>query len=122
MHSWRTIDLGTHPTLGREAHLTISVEPDPESHKGQFTVSQDATNWCVSLHMEGRLPNDSNEEIAVIDTQHGGPHIDRYYTASGPDDQDKKWLTGWTYDNARDYLLANWKDLIDEYIANHGAP
>lgn len=121
MHRWNTIDLGEHPTLGREAHITIAVEPAPDDHSG-FTVDQDATGWCVALHVEGRLPNDSDTEIAVIDTRHGRPHIDRYYSAGSPDEQNKRFLNGWSHDDARNYLLAHWKDLIDEYIANHGKP
>lgn len=122
VHKWRSLDLGVHPTIGREAHLTVSVEPNPADHAGPFVVENDAREWCVSLHVEGRLPNESDVEVAVIDTRHGQLHLDRYFTASGPDEQDKAWLDGWTYAEARRLLLANWEEYVDRYVANHGRP
>jgi len=100
--------------------MTISVEPDPDTVQGPFDVEQDAMDWCIAIHVEGRLPNDSDIEIAVIDTCHGGPHFDRYFTHTGKNHQDKKDLSEWSYREARRLLLVNWEEYVTLYGKNHG--
>lgn len=113
MHHLRTLNLPPH--RGRDFFATIFVEPDPDEYDS-FTLPDDAEQWGMSIHFQPAEPYESHVEVARIDTAHGEPHFDRLYEP----DQRKEWLgDDYTYDDARQVLLSNWRAYADQFFRNH---
>lgn len=58
---------------------------------------------------------DANVEIARVDTSHGHTHFDRLYRRDEPRD-----AVDWTYWEAVERLLANWRTYAESYGQAHG--
>jgi hypothetical protein len=115
MHRLRTIALS--PYRGREFFATVFVEPDPAGAES-FDVGADAEDWGISIHFQPEAPYESHVEVARIDTEHGEPHFDRLYEPNQP----KEWLgREYSYREAREELLSNWREYADRYLRNHGS-
>jgi hypothetical protein len=113
MHKLRTLNLPPH--RGRDFFATIFVEPDPREFDS-FEIRDDAEQWGISIHFQPATPYESHVEVARIDTEHGEPHFDRLYES----DQRKQWLDhDYTFQEAREDLLTNWRDYADQYLQNH---
>ena len=113
MHKLRTLTLPPH--RGRDFFATIFVEPDPAESES-FTVPGDAEQWGMSIHFQPDDPYESQVEVARIDTAHGEPHFDRLYEPG----QRKEWLgQSYTYHDAQNDLLSNWRTYADQYFQNH---
>lgn len=113
MYKLRTLNLPPH--RGRDFFATTFVEPDPTQFDA-FTVPRDAEQWGLSIHFQPDDPQGSHVEIARIDTEHGEPHFDRLYEQ----DQRKDWLgKDYTYEQARQDLLSNWREYADRFFQNH---
>lgn len=114
MHRLTTDELGER--CGRRYFLTVAVEPDP-SDVGGFDPYRDAEEWCVTIHYPGTLPNESDTEIARIDTSHGRPHFDELFRPKQP----REWLPV-EYDllSAERRLVRRWRHYAEQYERNHG--
>ena len=113
MYRLRTLNLPPH--RGRDFFATIFVEPDPDEFES-FEMPADAKEWGITIHFQPDEPFESHVEVARIDTRHGEPHFDRLYES----DQPKSWLgANYTYEDARQDLLSNWRRYADQYFENH---
>jgi hypothetical protein len=113
MYKLRTLNLP--PRRGRDFFATVFVEPDPTEYDA-FELPDDAQQWGISIHFQPDSPHASHVEVARIDTTHGEPHFDRLYEP----DQHKEWLGhDYTYEDARQTLLANWRSYADQFFEDH---
>lgn len=113
MYKLRTLNLPPH--RGRDFFVTVFVEPDP-TEDDAFELPDDAQQWGISIHFQPDSPHASHVEVARIDTTHGEPHFDRLYEP----DQHKEWLGhNYTYEDARQTLLTNWRSYADQFFENH---
>jgi len=117
MHSFESIDLGTY--RGDGYFLMGFVEPEPSEGEG-YDPAEDAESYGVTLVREGAHPLDGNIEIVRMDTAHGQPHMDLVYLPRDTAKDRKVWLEdGYTYKRMKQYLLANWKMFVDQYIRHN---
>lgn len=115
MQKVRTSELGIYG--GRTYYLTTAVEPDP-SDRHRVDRDEDADDWCVSAHYPGGLPNESDTEIARIDTEHGRPHFHRLYLR----DQPISWFsTDLSLAAAENLLAAEWEAYAELYEEHHAS-
>ena len=115
MQAIETIDLGTY--RDEEYFLTGFVEPEP-ADGAAYDPDVDADGYGVSLAQSASGPLDETTEIVVMDTRHMGPHLDKRYLPSEADEQAKVELgEEWDYTRMKQYLLANWQDFVDRYLA-----
>lgn len=116
MHKLRTLNLPSY--RGRDFFVTVFVEPDPDTFDS-FTVPTDADQWGISIHFQPENPYESHIEVARIDTEHSEPHFDRLFEP----DQRKEWLgQSYTYEDARQDLLSNWREYADQFLQYHHEP
>lgn len=115
MHRLTTDELGE--LGGRRYFLTVAVEPDP-STIDEFDRYRDAEEWCVTIHTPGTLPNESDTEIARIDTSHDRPHLDALFRSEQP----REWLpTEYDLLSAERRLVRQWRHYAEQYERNHEA-
>lgn len=113
MYRLTTDELGEHG--GRRYYLTVAVEPCPSEIDG-FDPYTDAEEWTVSIHYPGTLPNESDTEIARIDTSHGRPHFDELFVPHRP----KEWLPeGFGLREAERRLTTAWRLYAEQYSRHH---
>lgn len=113
MHRFTTDELGE--LGGRRYFLTVAVEPDPGEIDG-FDPYREAEEWCATVHYPGTLPNESDTEIARIDTSHGRPHFDELFLPDRP----KKWLPeGYDLRSAERLFVRRWRYFAERYERNH---
>jgi len=117
MHSFETIDLGTY--RGDDYFLAGFVEPDPDKDE-DYDPDEDADNYGVNVSRSGIHPYEDNIQIVRMDTAHGKPHLDKVYLPPDADEDTKMWLDdGYTYEQMKQYLLANWQVFVDRYIKHN---
>ena len=79
-------------------------------------------DWGVNLY----IPRESGEnvDIARVDTDHSGVHIDRFYLPEGHPDRRQDYSIQYTDPKTaieREFLNDGlWKHYIDRYIEEHG--
>lgn len=106
----------------RDVFVAVMVKPNPRTVPS-FDRYTDASDWCVSLAVAPPLPNGSATELAAVDTTHGTPHIDRYWTSTdGPQGTDKIDKPNWDLTDGETYIFRNHQHILQNYIANHGPP
>lgn len=106
------ITVGTH--RGYEVHIAAWSNPEDAEAPEEFGVN---------LY----IPNSTGEnvDIARIDTEHSGCHIDRFYL---PEDhgqyQHDYGLTVYSPEGGIRYFLEEnrWREFVDRYDENHGLP
>ena len=113
MHRLTTDELGVHEE--RPHFLTVAVEPDLSGF-ARFDPYEDASEWCVTVHYPASSPNESDTEIARIDTRHGQPHFDRLFEPGQP----KAWLPiDFALRDAETLLASRWREYAERYRRNH---
>lgn len=114
MYRFTTDELGE--LGGRRYFLTVAIEPDPKEFD-ELDPYREAEEWCVTIHRPGVLPNQSDTEIARIDTSHGRPHFDQLFLPDRP----KEWLSE-EYDlrSAEMLFARQWRGYANQYETNHG--
>jgi len=107
---------------GRAVYMAVAVEPDPTT-VSSFNPYTHATDWCVALAVAPPLPNQSATELTTVDTAHGTPHIDRYWTAAGgPNGANSLNRPNWGLDDGENFVLGNYRLILQDYVTNHGSP
>ncbi|MFB6244227.1 MAG: hypothetical protein ABEH80_09010 [Halobaculum sp.] len=104
--------LGTH--RGYEVHIAVSRKPPDASVPDEFGVN------CYIPREDG-----DNIDIARVDTDHGGVHIDRFYLPEGH--EKRRHDFDFSTDRpagAIKYFTDNqrWRDWVERYDENHGLP
>lgn len=113
MHRLTTDMLGEHD--GTSYFLTVAVEPTPSEFE-RSDPYEDAIEWCVTIHYPGSLPNESDTQVARMDTRHGQPHFDRLFEP----DQPKEWLPpDFTLADAETILASRWREYAQTFHRNH---
>lgn len=105
-----TQPLGRH--RGRTVHISVRADP---------SLAADAPEeFAVTLFVA--RSDGSSVEIARIDTADAGAHYDRLYLPDGHPLRKDYGIEAVDYRDAQRTLLANWRELLEEFERNHGLP
>ncbi|WP_273837790.1 hypothetical protein [Halococcus sp. PRR34] len=104
--------LGTHMT--ETIKLAVDLEPD------DVQSPADVDSYAVMLYYDREIGEEDIEQVQIAridDREHGGPHLDRFFSEEGGRDHLDPNLA---FDEAEDQLRTNWRQYVRRYHDNFG--